>query len=65
MVYKFRLISENGADLGPFVTNGRNWSSGHRIHRGAGDALEVLRVVAAEDGDDVSGYLVVAAVSRM
>jgi hypothetical protein len=28
-------------------------------------AVEVLRVVAAEGGDDVSGYLVVAAVSKM
>lgn len=58
-------MNEDGADLGPFATSEPNWSPGHRIRRGPGDALEVLRVVAAEEGDDVSGYLVVAAVQRM
>jgi hypothetical protein len=58
-------MSEDGADLGPFTTSEPNWKPGHRIQRGAGDAVEVLRVVAAEDGDDVNGHLVVAAVQRM
>lgn len=65
MSFKFRLMSEDGADLGPFATSEPNWIPGHRIHRGPGDTLEVLQVAAAEDGDDVSGYLVVAAVSKM
>lgn len=65
MSFRFRLMNEDGADLGPFATSEPNWSPGHRIQRGPGDALEVLRVVAAEEGDDVSGYLVVAAVQRM
>jgi hypothetical protein len=63
--FRFRLMSEDGADLGPFATSEPDWKPGHRIQRGPGDALEVLRVVAAEDGDDVNGYLVVAAVSKM
>jgi hypothetical protein len=65
VAFRFRLVSEDGADLGSFATSEPNWSPGHRIQRGPGDAVEVLRVVAAEDGDDVNGYLVVAAVSKM
>lgn len=65
MAFRFRLINEDGGDLGPFVTGEPNWSTGHRIHRGPGDNLEVLRIVPAEDGDDVSGYLVLAAVLKM
>jgi hypothetical protein len=65
MAFKFRLMREDGADLGPFATSEPDWSPGHRIHRGPGDAIEVLRVVAAEDGDDVDGCLVVTAVSKM
>lgn len=64
VAFKFRLISEDGADLGPFVSSEPNWHAGHRIQRGPGDALEVLRVDAADDGDDVDGYLVVAAVMK-
>ncbi len=33
--------------------------------RGRGDSLEVIRVVTAEDDDDVNGYLVVAAVAKL
>jgi hypothetical protein len=65
MAFKFRLFDVGGADLGTFATREPNWAAGHRIHRGPGDALEVVRLVAAEDGDDVKGYLVVAAVSKM
>jgi hypothetical protein len=57
--HPFRLIDEDGADLGPFVSSEPNWHARHRIHRGPGDQLEVVRVVGAEDGDDVQGYLVV------
>lgn len=65
MSFKFRLFDIGGADLGTFATSEPNWSPGHRIHRGAGDTLEVVRLVAAEDGDDVNAYLVVVAVSKM
>lgn len=65
MAFKFRLMSEDGAALGSFASSEPNWSPGHRIQRGPGDAVEVVRVVAAEDGDDVDGYLVITAVSKM
>lgn len=56
---RFRLLDEDGADLGPFRSVVNVWRPGERIHRGAGDHLEVVRVVEAEDGDDVDGYLIV------
>jgi hypothetical protein len=65
MAFRFRLFDVGGTDLGTFATSEPNWSPGHRIHRGPGDALEVVHLVAAEDGDDVNGYLVVAAVAKM
>ena len=59
MSHPFRLLSEDGEDLGPFVSSEPNWSAGHRIHKGPGETLEVVRLVPAEEGDDVNGYLVV------
>ena len=59
MAFHFRLIQEDGTDLGTFSTSEPNWETGHRIQRGAGDALEVVRLVDAADGDNVLGYLVV------
>ena len=55
----------NQLEKGDLATRGPNWAPGHRIHRGPADALEVVRIVAAEDGDDVNGYLVVAAVAKI
>jgi hypothetical protein len=60
-----RVFDVGGADLGTFVTSEANWNPGRRIHRRADDPLEVVRTVAAEEGDDVQGYLVVAAVPKM
>jgi hypothetical protein len=61
MLFHFRLIQEDGADLGTFSTSEPNWETGHLIQRGAGDVLEVVRLVDAADGDNVVGYLVVKA----
>ncbi len=55
----YRLISEDGDDLGPFRAAVPDWTEGDRIHRGAAADLVVVRLVSAEDGDDVDGYLVV------
>lgn len=58
-MFRFRLLDEDGNDLGPFATSEPNWRPGHRIQRGAGAALEVVRLVDAAEGDDVAGYLIV------
>lgn len=59
MALRFRLLAEDGTDLGPFATSEPNWQRGHQIHRGANDVLEVVRFVEAEPTDEVGGYLVV------
>jgi hypothetical protein len=59
MAFRYRLIGEDSSDLGTFATSEPDWLPGHRINQGPGDVLEVVRVVAAEEGDDVNGYLVV------
>jgi len=60
-VPSYRLISVEGDDLGPFRASARDWREGDRIHRGRGGDLVVVRLVAAEPGDEVDGYLVVQA----
>jgi hypothetical protein len=57
--HPFRLLSEDGEDLGPFVSSEPKWHTGHQIHRGPDDTLEVVRLVPAEEDDDVNGYLVI------
>jgi hypothetical protein len=58
-VPSYRLITAEGDDLGPFRAATREWREGDRIHRGQGGDLVVVRLVTAEPGDDVDGYLVV------
>ena len=56
----YRLITAEGEDLGFFRAATPEWREGDRIHRGRrGGDLVVVRLVAAEPGDDVDGYLVV------
>jgi hypothetical protein len=58
-VYRFRLISEGGEDLGPFVSREPSWDPGRHVQRNSGDALIVTAVVPAEDGAEFAAYLVV------
>ena len=57
----YRLISAEGDDLGSFRAATSEWREGDRIHRGSGGELLVVRLVPAEPGDEVDGYLVVRA----
>ena len=58
-VPSYRLMSVDGEDLGSFRAAVPDWSAGDRIHRGRAGDLVVVRLVAAEPGDEVDGYLVV------
>jgi hypothetical protein len=58
-VPRYRLIDEQGEDLGPFLTAAPTWAAGDKIYRGRGGNLVVLGLTPALDGDDVDGYLVV------
>jgi len=60
-VPSYRLISAEGDDLGSFRAATSEWREGDRIHRGSGGELLVVRLVPAEPGDEVDGYLVVRA----
>ena len=55
----YRLITAEGDDLGSFRAATSEWREGDRIHRGSGGELLVVRLVPAEPGDEVDGYLVV------
>jgi hypothetical protein len=52
-------MTAEGDDLGPLRTSTLEWREGDRIQRGSGEELVVVRLVTAEPGDDVDGYLVV------
>jgi hypothetical protein len=58
-VSRYRLLDEQGDDLGPFHTSAPAWAAGDRIPRGPGKNLIVVAYTPAFDGDDVAGYLVV------
>jgi hypothetical protein len=55
----YRLISVEGQDLGSLRASAPGWRAGDRIQRGRDGDLLVVRLVEAEPGDDVDGYLVV------
>jgi hypothetical protein len=60
--FRYRLLGEDGCDLGIFTTRGASLATGDVIHRyPPGIVLQVERVVEAEDNDPdgVRGYLIV------
>jgi hypothetical protein len=58
-VYRFRLISAGGDDIGPFVSSESAWEPGSRIQRDYGDVFVVQAVVPAEAGASFTAYLIV------
>jgi hypothetical protein len=58
-VPRYRLIDEDGEDLGPFQAVATTSAPGDGIPRGPGNSLVVVNVTEALEGDDVDGYLVV------
>lgn len=58
-MYRFRLIDENGDDLGPFVSSRHSWREGDTIARRPAERLAVVRVVEAEEDASFRAYLVV------
>jgi hypothetical protein len=59
--FRYRLLGEDGNDLGPFVAAVCDWEPGHTLWRAGGEPWEVVRVVDAEPDapDELRGYLVV------
>jgi len=59
VVPRYRLIDEDGEDLGRLQAITRSWSPGDVIPRTRGGSLVVVNLTEAFDADDVDGYLVV------
>ncbi len=57
--FRYKLLRDDGTDLGLLTTNEPDWTAGQHIHQTDGSILEVIRTVAAEPDDNVHGYLIV------
>ena len=57
--YRYRLIDEDGTDLGPLASPRNDWSAGDRVARRRNEDLTIVSVVPAEDHDYFHAYLVV------
>ena len=57
--FRFKLLRDDGTDLGLLTTSEPDWTAGQQIHQADGTILEVVRTVAAEPDDNVHGYLIV------
>jgi hypothetical protein len=55
----YRLLSQDGDDLGSFTDSQRPALVGRKVYLVTGEVFRVIRVVTAMDGDDIDGYLVV------
>lgn len=58
MPFRFRLVDEQGNDLGPFATRQGDWRQGERLSRWHGERFEIVEVVDSGD-ESVHAYLVV------
>jgi hypothetical protein len=56
---KYRLVDETGVDLGVLMSPNSSWTAGDVVHRGPETTYAVVRVVDADEPDDVAQYLVV------
>lgn len=57
---RYRLVDEAGADLGVLMSPNASWTAGDLVHRGPETTYAVIRVVKADEPDDVAQYLVVS-----
>ena len=63
MAFRYRLLSTEGDDLGPFVSGHDRWKAGDALPPTGRADLRVTAVVAPEDGATFAGYLVIEAVT--
>jgi hypothetical protein len=56
---RYRLLKDDGTDLGLLVGSGLRARPGETVYRGE-SALEVVRIVDADPGERLRGYVVVA-----
>jgi hypothetical protein len=59
MPYRYRLIDQQGNDLGPLASRRAEWPVGERVSRWHGEELEVVNFVRNDDDAGFHGYVVV------
>ena len=57
-MYRYRLITEDGTDLGPLISARLTFAVGERISRQAGEQYKVVRLVEPEN-ENFRAYIVV------
>jgi hypothetical protein len=58
-MHRFRLVDEDGIDLGPLVSARAIWRVGEIVSRRPDEKLKVVNVVPAEAPEGFLAYLVV------
>ena len=59
VLFRYRLIDAEGADLGPFISKVSDWKPGDRIGRIKGEDMLITAVVEPEQDAGFLAYLVV------
>jgi hypothetical protein len=59
MPFRYRLLDEEGNDLGHFASRRQDWKPGERVSRWHGEVLEVVNVVDELEEAGFNGYIVV------
>ena len=62
-VHRYRLITEEGHEVGPFVSPRLAFQVGEVIGRRGGERFAILRVIEAPPEESFRGYLVVKMLS--
>ena len=62
-MYRYRLIDQDGADLGPLISPRATFAIGEEIARRAGERYELMSVVEPEN-EAFRAYLVVRSVTN-
>ncbi|MDX6414868.1 MAG: hypothetical protein QOH23_2278 [Gaiellaceae bacterium] len=57
--FRYRLLAEDGSDLGPLASRRPEWSEGDTLARWHGEKLVVVRTIDAEPHDVFRAYVVV------
>jgi hypothetical protein len=62
-VHRYRLITEEADEVGPFVSPRLTFNVGEVIGRRGGERFAILRVIEAPSEESFRGYLVVKMLS--
>jgi len=58
-MYRYRIVNEEGVELGPYASARLAFQVGERLVRRRGERYEIVKVVEAERDESFRAYLVV------